>query len=218
MWTLISRRRWYSAHLARINSSFLISTPSVLRMLSECCQAGMLSGPAVLRQKIAFSTSSNDDGLSSFTIICSFGGSSRKSMLVMWTLFSRLCRYSANLARINSLFLIRMPSVLRMLSGGDVLLSLRQRMALSTPSKDGGSSCFGMIGCVSRSSKKRGSVKWTLFSRLCWYSTNQARINYLFVISTPLVLRILSECCQAGMLSQQAVMLYLRQKMALYTS
>ena len=105
-----------------------------------------------------------------------------------------------------------------MLSGPSVLLSLRQRMAFSTPSKDGGSTSFGMIGCVGRSSRKRGSVMWTLFSRLCRYSTNQARINSLFLISTPSVLRILSECCQAGMLSQPAVLLYLIQKMAFYTS
>ena len=124
MWILISRFRWYSANQARINVLFLISTPTVLRILSECCQEGMLSEPAVLlslRQKMAFSTSSNDDGSSSFAMIYSVGRSSMESMLVMWTLFRRFCRYSTNLASINSLFMISTPSVLRMLSIVDVV-------------------------------------------------------------------------------------------------
>ena len=64
-----------------------------------------------------------------------------------------------------------------MLSGPAVLLSLRLRMAFSTSSKDGGSSSFGMIGSVGRSSGKPGSVVWTLFSRFCRYSAPLARIN-----------------------------------------
>ena len=52
-----------------------------------------------------------------------------------------------------------------MLSGPAALLSLSQIMALSTSSKDGGSSSFGMIGNVGRSSRKPGSVVRTLFSR-----------------------------------------------------
>ena len=51
-----------------------------------------------------------------------------------------------------------------MLSGPAALLSLSLRMTLSTSSKDGGSSSFGMIGSVGRSSRKLGSVVWTLFS------------------------------------------------------
>ena len=77
--------------------------------------AGMLSGPAALlylRLRMAFSTSSKDDGSSSFGMIGSVGRSSRKPGSVVWTLFSRFCRYSANLLRVNSLFLIKMPSVL----------------------------------------------------------------------------------------------------------
>ena len=74
-----------------------------------------------------------------------------------------------------------------MLSGPAVLMSLRIRMAFSTSSKDGGSSTFGMIGCLGRLFRKPGSVKWTLFNRLCGYSANQARINSLFLISTPLL-------------------------------
>ena len=77
--------------------------------------AGMLSGPAVLlslRLRIAFSTLSKDDGSSSFGMIGSVGRSSRKPGSVVWTLFSRFCRYSAHLLRINSLFLFKMPSVL----------------------------------------------------------------------------------------------------------
>ena len=38
-------------------------------------------------------------------------------------------------------------------------------MAFSTSSKDGGSSSFGMIGSVGRSSRKPESVVLTLFSR-----------------------------------------------------
>ena len=124
MWTLFSRFCRYSTNLARINSLFFSSTPTVLRMLPECCQTGLLSGPTALlslRQKMAFSTSSNDGGSSSFAMKCSVGRSSIESMLVMWTLFRRFCRYSANLARINSLFMISTPSVLRMLSVVDVV-------------------------------------------------------------------------------------------------
>ena len=122
----------------------------------------MLSGPVVLlslRQRMAISTLSNDDGSSSFGINCSVGRTSRKPGSVMLTLLCRFCWYSVHLARINSLFFISTPSVLRMLSeccqagmlsGPAVLMSLRLRMAFSTSSKDGGSSTFGMIGCVGR--------------------------------------------------------------------
>ena len=72
-----------------------------------------------------------------------------------------------------------------MLSGPAVLLSLRLRLAFSTLSMDGGSSSFGMIGSVSRPSRKPGSVVWTLFSRFCRYSAHHARINSLFMIKTP---------------------------------
>ena len=75
-----------------------------------------------------------------------------------------------------------------MLSGPTVLLSLRQRMAFSTSSKDGGSSSFVMVGSVGRSSRKPGSVVWTLFSRFCSYSAHLLRINSLFLIKTPSVL------------------------------
>ena len=53
-----------------------------------------------------------------------------------------------------------------MLSGPAILSSLWLRMAFTTSSKDGGLSSFGMIGSVGRSSRKPGSVVWTLFSRL----------------------------------------------------
>ena len=46
----------------------------------------------------------------------------------------------------------------------------------------------GMIGSVGRSSRKPGSVVWTLFSRSCRYSVNLAMINSLFVIRTPSIL------------------------------
>ena len=75
-----------------------------------------------------------------------------------------------------------------MLSGPAALLSLRLRMAFSTSSKDGESSCFWMIGSVGRSSRKLGSVVWTLFSRLSMYSAHLSRINFLFLIKTPSVL------------------------------
>ena len=75
-----------------------------------------------------------------------------------------------------------------MLSGPAVLLSLRLRMAFTTLSKDGGSSSFGMIGCVDGSSRKPGSVVWTLFSRFCRYSAHLSRISSLFLIKTPSVL------------------------------
>ena len=66
-----------------------------------------------------------------------------------------------------------------MLSGPAVLLFLRLRMAFSTSTKDGGSSSFGMIGSVGRSSRKPGSVVWTLFGR---YSAHLATINTLFLL------------------------------------
>ena len=103
---------------------------------------------------MAIFTSLNDVGSSSFLLIGSVGLSSRKPGSEMWTLF---CRYSANLARINSLFFSSTPSVLRMLpeccqagmmSGPPALLSWRKRMIYSTSSKDGGSSSFEMIGSV----------------------------------------------------------------------
>ena len=78
--------------------------------------AGMLSGPDALlslRLRMASSTSSKDGGSSSFFMIGSVGRSSRKSEPVVWTLFSRFCKYSAYLSRINSLFLIKTPSVLQ---------------------------------------------------------------------------------------------------------
>ena len=74
-----------------------------------------------------------------------------------------------------------------MLSGPAVLLSLRLRMAFSTSTKDGGSSCLGMIGSVGRSSRMSGSVVWTLLSRFCRYSAHLAEINSLFLIKTPSV-------------------------------
>ena len=75
-----------------------------------------------------------------------------------------------------------------MLSGLAALLSLRLRMAFFTSSKDGGSSSFGMISIVGKSSRKPGSVAWTLFSRFCRYSFHLLRINSLFLIKTPSVL------------------------------
>ena len=72
-----------------------------------------------------------------------------------------------------------------MLSGPAVLLSLRLRMAFSTSSKDGGSSSFVLIGSVGRSSRKSGSVVWTLFSKFCRYSAHHLRINSFFLIKTP---------------------------------
>ena len=85
-------------------------------------------------------------------------------------------------------------------------------MAIFTSLNDDGSSSFLLIGSVGRSSRKPGSEMWTLLSRICRYSANQAMINLLFLISTPSVLWMLSECCQAGMLSKPAVLLSLRQK------
>ena len=75
-----------------------------------------------------------------------------------------------------------------MLPGQADLLSLRLRIAFSTLSKDGGSSSFGMTGSVGRSSRKPGSVVWTLFSRFCRYSAHLLRINSLFLIKMPSVL------------------------------
>ena len=57
-----------------------------------------------------------------------------------------------------------------MLSGPAALFSLRQRMAFFDSSKDGWSSSFGMIGSFGRSSRKRGSLSWNLFSRFCRYA------------------------------------------------
>ena len=74
--------------------------------------AWMLSGLAALRLRMAFSTSSKDGGSLSLGMIGSVGRSSRKAGSVAWTLFSRSCRYSAHLARIMSLLLIRAPSIL----------------------------------------------------------------------------------------------------------
>ena len=75
-----------------------------------------------------------------------------------------------------------------MLSGPAALLSLRLRMTFDTSSNDGGSSSFGVIGSVGRSSKKPGSMVRTLFSRFCGYSAHHARINSLFLIRMPSVL------------------------------
>ena len=75
-----------------------------------------------------------------------------------------------------------------MLSGPAALFSMRLRMAFSTSSKDGGSSSFGMIGSVGRSSRKSGSVVRTLFSRFCRYSAHHSRISSLFLIKTSSVL------------------------------
>ena len=69
-----------------------------------------------------------------------------------------------------------------MLPGPAALLSLRLRMAFSTSSKDGGSSSCGMIGSVGRSSRKPGSVVWTLLSRFCRYSAHLSRISSLLLI------------------------------------
>ena len=55
--------------------------------------------------------------------------------------------------------------LVRDISGPATLLSMRRRMAFSTSIKDGGSSSFGMIGIVGRSSRKAGSETWTLVSR-----------------------------------------------------
>ena len=67
-------------------------------------------------------------------------------------------------------------------------------MTFSILSKDGGSSSLGMIGNVGRSSRKPGSVEWTLFSSFsfCRYSAYHARINSLFLIRTPSV--VLTVC------------------------
>ena len=104
-----------------------------------------------------------------------------------------------------------------MLSGPVVLMYLSLRMDSSTSSNDGGSSSFGMIGSVGRSSRKPGSEMWTLFSRFCRYSSNLARINSIFLSSTPSVLRMLPEYCQTGMLSGPTALLSLRKRMAFST-
>ena len=75
-----------------------------------------------------------------------------------------------------------------MLRERGALLSLRLRMAYSTSSRDVGSSSFGMICSVGRSSRRPGSVVWTLFSRFCMYSAHRSRIYSLFLIKTPSVL------------------------------
>ena len=51
---------------------------------------------------------------------------------------------------------------------------------------------FGMIGSFGRSSRKPGSVVWTLFCRYCRYSAHRTMINSLFLIRTPSV--FLSGC------------------------
>ena len=61
-------------------------------------------------------------------------------------------------------------------------------MTFTNLPKDGGSSSFGMIGNVGRSSRKPGSVVWTLFSWFQRYSANPARINSLFLIRMPSIL------------------------------
>ena len=75
-----------------------------------------------------------------------------------------------------------------MLSGPAALLSLSLRMAPSTSSKDGGSSSFGMIGSVGRSSRRPESVVWTLFVRFCRYSAHHSRISSFFLIKSPSIL------------------------------
>ena len=72
---------------------------------------------------MAFSTSSKDGWSHSSGMIYNVGRSSSKPGSVMWTLLSRFCRYSAHLARINSLFLINTPSVICMSSRGDVVMT-----------------------------------------------------------------------------------------------
>ena len=72
------------------------------------------------------------------------------------------------------------------LLGPSALLSLRLRNG--NFQLNGGPSCFGMIGCVGRSSRKPGSVVLTLFSRFCRYSAHLARINSLFLIRMPSIL------------------------------
>ena len=59
--------------------------------------AGMLSGPAVLRLRMAFSSSSKDCGSMSFGMIGRVGRSCRKPGSEMWTLFSRLVGIQPNL-------------------------------------------------------------------------------------------------------------------------
>ena len=61
---------------------------------------------------MAFAISSNDGGSLRLRMIGSVGRSYRKPGSVVWTFFNRCCRYSAHHARINSLFLIRPPSIL----------------------------------------------------------------------------------------------------------
>ena len=116
---------------ARIMFSFfhccgrhLADQHSRIRLCSLLCKAhqpylltaaGMLLGPATffsLTLRIAFFILSNDGWSLTFGMIGSVSGSSRKPGSVVWTLFSRFCRYSAHLSRINSLFLIKTPSVL----------------------------------------------------------------------------------------------------------
>ena len=106
------------------SGSHLADQQSMIKLCSLLCKAhpphlmtstGMLSGPAALlplRLRMAFSISSKDGGSSSFGMICCVGRLPRKPGSVVWTLFSRFCRYSAHLSRISSLFLIKTPSVL----------------------------------------------------------------------------------------------------------
>ena len=101
--------RHLAGHLSRIKLCCLlcIAHPPI-----SLTSAWILLGPAVLlslKLRMAFYISSKDDGSSRFGMIVSGGRSSRKPGSVVWTLCSRLCRYSAHFVRINPLFFIRMP-------------------------------------------------------------------------------------------------------------
>ena len=87
--------------------------------------------------------------------------------------------------KLCSLLFIAHPPYLMTSSGLADLLCLRLRMTFTTTSRHSGSSSFGMNGSVDRSSRKPGSVEWTLF---CRYSAHLARINFLFLIRTPSIL------------------------------
>ena len=75
-----------------------------------------------------------------------------------------------------------------MLSGPAASSSLRLRMVFSTSSTDVWSSSYGMIGSVGRSSRKPGSVAWTLLSRFCRCSAHLARFISLFSIMAQSIL------------------------------
>ena len=79
-------------------------------------------------------------------------------------------------------------------------------MAFTTSSMDGGTSSHGMIGSVSRSTRKPGSVVWTLFSRLSRYSAHLARINSIFLIMTPSVL--LTGCKESDLARRHLLVLH----------